>query len=103
MTPYQSSELHVYSRALEADFRDRGAVFDKKMLRHNDTVAVGQHYANLGPVTGRTFRTAKDGVREAVLACVKVWVLDKGPALEPMYVEGRGPLTMISPWMEDWR
>lgn len=78
-------ELHIEARRYTEQRKAAGAIFDKKMLRFNDIVAVGRFYGQCGDGLA-----AIAGVREAVDACVKG---------DPQYVPGRGPLTMIQPWM----
>lgn len=78
-----TEELHKYAREYADLRRSSGADFDKKHLRWNDIVAVGEFYGAIGC-------KPKEGVREAVDACVKG---------DPQYIAGRGPLTMIQPWM----
>lgn len=94
MTEDQEKQLHNEARAYAEKRRGLGAVFDKKALRWNDVVAVGNFYAKCGAKW--TMAVAISGVREAIDACVK----DDGSGVpDPQYSPGRGPLTMIQGWM----
>ena len=79
--------LHTYAREKAAAMI--GAEFDKKMLRWNDVVAVGVFYSDCG--VAPSMDVARYGIVEALQACDK--------ANLAFYAAGRGPLTMIQPWM----
>lgn len=86
--------LHAFARAYADQRASKGAIFDRKMLRYNDIVAVGVFYSRCRVTPSVDVAVA--GVREAVDACVK----DTGNgAPDPAYVAGRGPLTMVQEWM----
>ena len=70
-------ELHKYARELVSFYKTQGIDFNKKMLRFNDIVDYGFHYARMA--IKPTIEIAKHGVYEAVLMCIKntAYSLDK--------------------------
>lgn len=80
--------LHIEARRYADERKAAGAVFDKKHLRFNDIVDVGFFFADCGAIP--SLELAISGVREAVDACV---------IGDPQYIKGRGPLSMMQPWM----
>jgi len=77
--------LHTYARELveQIKTRENAPRFDKKQLRFNDIVDVGAFYGAIGACP-------RDGVREAVEACI---------VGDPAHVPGGSVRSMIYPWM----
>lgn len=61
--------LHEYARAKHAEMVEAGLVFDRKMLRWNDIVAVGLRYDALG--VDQDISRIHGGIDEALEVCVK--------------------------------
>ena len=91
MSPYQIQMLHALARQHVQKFTDLGYRADKKLLRFNEIVATGIGYARLQNDPTKKMAVARAGVCEAVEACFPH---------SPLYVVGRGPLTLVEPYRD---
>ena len=101
--------LHEFAREVVVRMKSYGVIFDKKMLRFNEIVAVGLNWSRMGFVPSDGI--ARAGIMDAINACVKFnphqitwnYHADReafGPFFGRDYIPGRGPETMIQKWME---
>ena len=105
--------LHILARTMIDDAKARVCVFDKKLTRYNDIVEVGLRYAACGSDEGDDERSARAGVYDAVMACIKTfgqtWRRDRATGLEfqgprytpndASYVAGTPLREMVQAWM----